>query len=178
MSSTSVTSPFELDQEDWWSRGSSKLARRLCEASQFLRNLHVRMRFRRTSRAPLQLLRFQVLGEVAECDWLARLPDPWDADLSEGIRHRHTSLQALKDAIDVRALMFGTLPQIETAYFRAYRESHVYGRENDHRGVVRNATTILLVAFIHSLCAPKLWGFASLWTGTRCAASQLRSRLA
>jgi len=118
-----VVSPFDRVQESWWSKGSSRLTKRLCEAAQFLRGLRVQMRFGELSRAPLELLRFQILGETVECDWLARPPDPWDADLSQSIRLRHTSLQALKDAIDVRSLLFATLPQIETAYFRVYRES-------------------------------------------------------
>ena len=105
------------------------MAKQICEAGRFLRELRVQMRFGDLSRAPLQLLRFQILGEIVECDWLARAPDPWDADLSQSVRRRHTSLQALKDSIDVRAFLFAILPQIETAYFRVYRESPCETRE-------------------------------------------------
>jgi hypothetical protein len=131
MSSASVTSQIVPNQKEWWSKGSSGLARQLFDTSQLLRGFRVRMRFGELSRAPLQLLRFQFLSpsQVVECDWIARLPDPWDVDLPQRIRQRHASLQALKDAIDVRALLFDTLPQISEAYFRVYRESPSSARE-------------------------------------------------
>jgi len=129
MSIASVFSPFDSERGDLWSMDRPKLARQLWNASQFLRGLRIQMRFGELSRAPLQLLRFQMLGDVVECDWLARLPDAWDADLSHSVRQRHASLQTIKDAIDVRALLFDTLPQIETAHFCVYRESSSYARE-------------------------------------------------
>jgi hypothetical protein len=129
MSYASFISPFDPDQEDWLSKGSSMLARQLFDASELLRSLRVQMRFGQLSRAPLQLLRFQIRAQVVECDWLARPPDPWDADLPQSIQQQHVLLQTLKDAIDVRALLFDTLPQIATAYLRVYRESPSYARE-------------------------------------------------
>jgi hypothetical protein len=72
------------------------------------------------------LLRFvslQILDTVAECEWLARSPDPWDADLSRSVQQRHASLQTLRDAIDVRALLFDLMPEMEMVYFRVYRKS-------------------------------------------------------
>ena len=54
---------------------------------------------------------------------MARPPDPWDADLPARVGKRKASLQALQDAIAVRDLLFGTLPDLSSALFRVYRES-------------------------------------------------------
>jgi hypothetical protein len=66
---------------------------------------------------------------MVECDWLARSPDPWDADLSSHVRQRHATLQALRDAIDIRALIFRAIPDIDAAYCRAFREGPDYTPE-------------------------------------------------
>jgi len=105
------------------------LVKQLCRASRFLQGLRIQMRFGELSRAPIKLLRLQMVDKVVECDWLARALDPWDADLSGNVQQRHASLQSLRDAIDVRALLFDLMPQTETAYLRAYRESEDYKRE-------------------------------------------------
>lgn len=129
MSFAPVVSPFDSDEEGLWFKGRSRLAKQLWSASQFLHGLRVKMRFGELSRAPLQLLRFQILAQVVECEWLARSPDPWDVDLPQSVRQRHMTLQTLKDAIDVRALLFSALPQITTAHLRVYRDSPNYARE-------------------------------------------------
>src|SRR5690348_6064711 len=54
---------------------------------------------------------------------VARKPDPWDADLPDDIRAKHASLQALKDAIVVRSILFAALPDIHRAKLRTYRVS-------------------------------------------------------
>lgn len=109
--------------------GWNGLFRQLRSASHFLRDLQQAMRYGQLSRAPLRLLRFQVVSEIVECDWMARAPDPWDADLSYRMQHRHASLQALRDAIEVRALLFESLPHAETAHLRVFRESGNYKPE-------------------------------------------------
>lgn len=81
------------------------------------------MRYGELSRAPLQLLRLNLSAEVVECDWMARAPDPWDEVLSSRVRYRHASLQALRDAIEVRALLFESLPEAEMAHLRVFREA-------------------------------------------------------
>ncbi len=81
------------------------------------------------TRAPLKMLRLQVTAETVECDWLARPPDPWDAYLPQKVGKRHATLQALRDAIDVRMLLFHTLPEVETAYLHIYREIPNKGKE-------------------------------------------------
>jgi hypothetical protein len=129
MSFVSAVFPSDPFRKNWTSEGGDGLLKQLCKASQFLRGLRVQMRFGALSRAPLRLVRLQMLDTVVECNWLVRSPDPWDADLSRNVQQRHASLQALRDAIDVRALLFDLMPRIETVYLRAYRESSDNERE-------------------------------------------------
>jgi hypothetical protein len=142
MSFVFATPPFDRCEDNWISTDRPRLLGQLCNISGFLRGLRVHMRYGELTRAPLQLLRLDIVGEVVKCDWLARPSDPWDVDLSPNIRERHSSLQTLKDAIDVRALLFYTLPTAETAHLRVYRETSSKacelvitgcGRRNDNR---------------------------------------------
>jgi hypothetical protein len=121
MSLISATTPFDAVRVDARSKGSSRLAKRLCGAGHFLRDLRIQMRFGELTRAPLRLLRFQISEDLVECDWVAREPDPWDADLSRRVGQRHASMQAIQDAIDVRNLLFDIVPGADTALLRAYR---------------------------------------------------------
>jgi hypothetical protein len=146
MSVGSDVSVFDSLGDHWKPEGKPGLAEQFLNVGHFLRGFRVKLRFGEVSRAPLRPLRFNILGEVVRCDWLARLADPWDADLAPNIREQHASLQTLRDAIDVRALLFHSLPEIDTADFRVFRESANHAREivmtgcaqrNDHsaRGV-------------------------------------------
>lgn len=110
-------------RKNWPSEREGRLTRHIFKASQFVRGVRVQMRFGELSRAPLRLIRLEILDEAAECDWLARSSDAWDEDLPQSIQQRHASLQALRDAIDMRALMFDLMPQLEIAHFRVYRET-------------------------------------------------------
>jgi hypothetical protein len=129
MSFDSAIFPSDPYRKNWTVEGEGGLVKQLFKASQFLRGVSVQMRFGELSRAPLRLVRLQILDEVVECDWLARPPDPWDMDLSRSVQERHISLQTLRDAIDVRALLFNLMPQVETAHFRVYREFPDCARE-------------------------------------------------
>ena len=131
---------------DWASEGKGGLVKQLCKASQFIQSIRMQLRFGDLTRAPIRLMRLQVIDDVVECDWMARSLDPWDIDRARNVQQRPASLQALRDAIDVRALLFDTMTQAETAHFRVYRESLDHTREmiivgcaqrNDHssRGV-------------------------------------------
>ena len=86
---------------------------------------------------------------------MARSPDPWDADLSRSVQQRHASIQTLRDAIDVRALLFDLMPQMETLYLRTYRRCSDHEREliiegyaqrNDH--AARNVHSLVMRAKI------------------------------
>ena len=96
---------------------------RLWEFGSFVRKFRMKIRYGDLSRAQLRLLRLQLRGDAAECDWLARPPDLWDSQLPASVGERNASQQALKDAIDVRDLLFSTLPDLNTAAFRVYRRS-------------------------------------------------------
>jgi hypothetical protein len=159
MSLTSTTFPSDpYGRNNWTSEGVTGLVEQLCKTGQFLRDLRVKMRFGELTRAPIRLIRLQIREELVECDWLARPADQWDVDLSRSIQQRHVSLQALRDAMDVRALLFDIMPQVETAYFRVYRESDEYTREMIITGCVhRNDHTS---RDIHSLAMrAKVLGF-------------------
>jgi len=100
--------------------------RPLWEFANFVRAVRARLRFGELSRAPLRLLRLQLQGEMVECDWMARPPDTWDADLPRRVGDHNASLQALEDAIAVRDLLFTVLPGAQSAAFRVFRQT---GRE-------------------------------------------------
>lgn len=129
MSFGSAIFPSDPYRKTWAAEGEGGLVKQLYKAGQFLRGIRVQMRFGELTRAPLRLLRLQMIDDVVECDWLARSHDRWDADLSRNIQQRHASLQALRDAIDVRTLLFDLMPEIETAHLRAYREGLEFARD-------------------------------------------------
>jgi len=81
------------------------------------------MRFGEFSRARLRLLRMELYDDTAECDWIARLPDPWDDNLPSSVRNQNESLQALADAIAMRNVLFDALPSLESAVLRAFRQA-------------------------------------------------------
>lgn len=159
MSFTSTTYPSDpYGRNNWTSEGIAALFEQFCKTGQFLRGLRVKMRFGELTRAPIRLIRLQIREEVVECDWLARSADQWDVDLSQSVQQRHVSLQALRDAMDVRALLFDIMPEVETAYFGVYRESDKYTREMVITGCVhRNDHT---ARDIHSIAMrAKVLGF-------------------
>ena len=95
----------------------------LWKVADFVRTLRRRMRFGELSRAPLRLLRLELRGDSAECDWMVRPPDIWDASLRRPERERNESQQALYDAIALRDLLFFELPEVQSATLRAFRQS-------------------------------------------------------
>jgi hypothetical protein len=101
----------------------SVLLKQLCDIGYFVRALRIRARFGRLSRAPLRLLRLEFREADAQCDWMARPPDAWDADFPRPVGERNASIQAIEDAMAVRELLFCALPGAETAVLRAFRQS-------------------------------------------------------
>jgi hypothetical protein len=95
---------------------------RIRNIAEFFWKLRTRMRFGGLSRAPLELLRFELRAESAECEWVARASDPWDSDLVAEIGERNAALQALLDAIALRQILFSAIPEIREAKFRVYRK--------------------------------------------------------
>jgi hypothetical protein len=91
--------------------------------SDFGRAMRRELRFGELSRAPLQLLRVEWRGAVAECDWLARCGDESDQDLPQHVSDGNGSEQALRDAIAVRELLFDALPGVDHATLHVFRLS-------------------------------------------------------
>ncbi len=80
------------------------------------------MRFGELSRAPLRLLRLELRGDEASCDWLARPVDVWAGTLPRHIRDRDASLQVLQDAVALREMLFTVLSGVQSANFRFFRQ--------------------------------------------------------
>lgn len=93
------------------------------KVADFVRSLRREMRFGQLSRAPLRLLRLELLEKSAVCDWMARPADLWDAGLPQSVKDRNESQQALADAISIRDLIFDALPDLDLAILRAFRQS-------------------------------------------------------
>jgi hypothetical protein len=97
------------------------MTKQLCDIFNVITRLRVQLRFGTLSRAPLQLLRLEWGPNHVDCDWVARLKDEWDKDLSQRLTDANASLQTLEDAIAVRELLFYVLPGISSATLRVYR---------------------------------------------------------
>ena len=132
-----VSKPSASARKHKGQSGQGDMVRYLCEIGDFVRRLRIQARFGELSRAPLQLLRFELRGDIAECDWIARLPDRWDSQLPSGAGERHASMQALQDAITVRELLFRALPDLRSAQIRVYRKGENGIPELIITGVVR-----------------------------------------
>jgi hypothetical protein len=109
----------------------------LWETGNFVRGLRSRMRFGELSRAPLRLLRLELRSDKAECDWLTRPIDPFDAPLPRDIQEQQSSMQALHDAIGLREMLFVAISEVNSAEMRGYRQS---AREPPHL-VIRGSVT-------------------------------------
>jgi hypothetical protein len=111
--------------------------KQLWDFSDFVRGLSIRMRFGELSRSPMRLLRLELHEDQAECEWVARPADAWDAGLPRFVREKQESLQALHDAIKLREMLFELLPGVQHADLRAYRQS---AREPPRLVIIGNAT--------------------------------------
>jgi hypothetical protein len=100
-----------------------QLVRLLTEIGLFFQAQKIQMRFGELSRAPLRMLRFELRGEAAECDWIARPGDRWDAHVPPRVAELNVTNQALNDVIAVRELLFAALPDVKTASLRVFRPS-------------------------------------------------------
>ena len=91
------------------------------DAARFVRRTRKKLRQGELSREPLTLLRFEWRRDFIECDWLMRPPDHWDRDLPEHVVREHQTLQALRDALSLRALILESFPAVSSAELRMFR---------------------------------------------------------
>jgi hypothetical protein len=93
----------------------------ILDTIEFFHVLRSQMRFGEFSRESLQLHRFEVVGDSAECEWFMRPPDRWDVHLPAQMQQEHITEQALRDALKIRELIFRGFPQVQRAGLRMYR---------------------------------------------------------
>jgi hypothetical protein len=115
----------------------------LLQAADFVRRTRRRLRHGEYSRKPLQLLRIEWKGDLVECDWMMRPPDPWDVDLPEQIALQNQTHQALKDALSLRDAIFDSFPAIGSADLRMYRADAEQQLELVMTGTVNRSNEVL-----------------------------------
>jgi hypothetical protein len=93
------------------------------DSAAFVRGACKKLRTGELSREPLKLLRLEWVAERVECDWLMRPADSWDDDLAPRMAREHETLQALRDALDLRGMIFHSFPSVMSAELRMYRET-------------------------------------------------------
>lgn len=93
----------------------------LLDTSIFVSLTRRKMRLGELSREPLRLLRLEWKGDSVECDWLMRSGDPWDIYLPAHLARENQTLQALRDALDLRDSIFRCFPAVEHACLRMFR---------------------------------------------------------
>jgi len=93
----------------------------LLDAADFLRRARRKMRYGEFSREPLELLRLEWKGNALECDWLMRPADRWDVDLPARVVEENLTLQALRDALRLRNIVFDSFPRVDNAELRMFR---------------------------------------------------------
>jgi hypothetical protein len=93
----------------------------LLDAAEFLRRARRKMRYGEFSREPLELLRLEWERNSLECDWLMRVADRWDVDLPARVVEENQTLQALRDALRLRNVVFEAFPRVDNAELRMFR---------------------------------------------------------
>jgi len=93
----------------------------LADIANFLRRARKHMKSGELSREPLHLLRVEWKGDLVECDWLMRPADPWDKYLPQELMTENQTLQALRDALKLRAMIFRSFPAVGLAQLRMFR---------------------------------------------------------
>jgi hypothetical protein len=115
----------------------------LLDAMEFLGKARRRMRFGTFSRAPLKLLRVEWKKDLIECDWLMRPADPWDKFLPQALVETHQTLQAPRDALNLRDIVFKAFPKVTKADLRMFRIDGDQGYELMMTGTVTRSNEVL-----------------------------------
>jgi hypothetical protein len=95
----------------------------LFEACDFLSAARKKLRFGTFSREPLSLLRIEWKGNTVACDWLMRPSDPWDRYVPDQVARENQTMQALRDALDLREAIFKSFPSVMYADLRMFQEN-------------------------------------------------------
>jgi len=115
----------------------------LLDAMEFLDKARRRMRFGNFSREPLKLLRVEWKEGLIECDWLMRPADPWDRFLPSALCEQHQTLQALRDAMNLRDIVFKAFPSVTRAELRMFRQDDDLQHELMMTGAVTRSNEVL-----------------------------------
>lgn len=111
----------------------------LNEIAQFVRRSRRQMRSGELSREQLQVLRVEWKGDAVECDWLMRPADPWDKYVPPRLATENETLQAMRDALKLRAIILRSFPGIGLAHLRMFRADANHGLELVMTGSVNRA---------------------------------------
>lgn len=93
----------------------------LTETAEFVRQVRKQMRSGDLSREPLLLLRVEWKSDSVECDWLMRPADPWDKYVPQAVASETETQQALRDALELRDIIFRRFPAVKVAHLRMFR---------------------------------------------------------
>jgi hypothetical protein len=115
----------------------------LLDAMDFLNKARRRMRFGTFSRVPLKLLRVAWKEDHVECDWIMRPADPWDKFIPQTLVEEHQTLQALRDALNLRNIVFKAFPLVARADLRMFRVDHDLRLELMMTGTVTRSNEVL-----------------------------------
>jgi len=128
----------------------------LFDTATFLRRARKMKRFDDFSRSPLRLLRLEWKESWAECDWLMRPADQWDRELSTRLVEEHETLQALRDAVGLRNLIFESFAGLNRAELRMFKAKASCQPELMITGSLQRSNEVLLrvgsVAMQAKLC--------------------------
>ena len=101
----------------------------LRDIAKFLRRAKKQLRTGELSREPVQLLRVEWKGDLVECDWLMRPEDPWDKYIPASLATENQTLQALRDALQLRTVILRSFPAVSRADLRMFRADAEYRLE-------------------------------------------------
>lgn len=115
----------------------------LLDITEFLGRTRRKLRHGEFSRQPFKLLRLEWKESEVDCDWLMRAPDAWDAFVSKSISDQHVSIQALRDALTLREIVFRSFPRIECANLRMFCSAEDGSLELMMTGTMKRSDEIL-----------------------------------
>ena len=115
----------------------------LLDTSNFVSQTRRKLRFGELSREPLRLLRLEWKDDSVACDWLMRPSDPWDSYLPLPLARENQTLQALRDALELRESIFRCFPAVEHACLRMFRSDQNGRLEVLMTGSVSRANEVL-----------------------------------